>query len=228
MFGRRWREWVPSSLPGATTRGWLTAACGAWLGISLTGFLTAAVVGSDGRTPLLMIPLAASSVILFALPSSPLARPWAIVGGHVLSALVGTLVAHHVANPVVACGLAVALSIVVMAAMRALHPPGGSTALMAVIGGPTVTAAGYHYALVPVGLNAVLLVALGALFHRWVSRHPYPPIHRADRPSPGFEILADDIDAAVSRYGETLDIDRKDVEVLVREVERLTRLRRQD
>jgi hypothetical protein len=119
-----WRPFLPTALPGSTARGWLIAAGGAWIGISLTGLITAAVFGSDWRIPLLMVPLAASSVILFALPASPLARPWAIVGGHVLSALVGTLVAHHVANLVLASGLAVALSIVVMAATRALHPPG--------------------------------------------------------------------------------------------------------
>jgi len=221
-----WRPFLPTALPGATARGWLMAAGGAWIGISLTGLITAAVFGSDWRTPLLMVPLAASSVILFALPASPLARPWAIVVGHVLSALVGTLVAHQVANLVLASGLAVALSIVVMAATRALHPPGGSTALLGVIGGPAVSAAGYHYAFLPVGVNALLLVVLGALFHRWVSRHPYPHVHRATVPAPDFEILAEDIDAAVKRYGETLDIDREDVERLVREVERLAQLRR--
>ncbi len=224
-----WRAYLPTALPGATPKAWVIASMGALLGISLTGFVTAALMGTDLRLPFLMIPLAASSVILYVLPTGPLARPWAIVVGHTVSALVGVLVAHAVQQPVLAAGIAVALSIVAMAVTGSLHPPGGSTALLAVLGGPVVQAAGYHYALVPVGLNAVLLVLSGIVYHRWVSGHPYPHVLPDSSRIPeasGFDIRAEDIDAAVVRYGEILDIERQDVEVLVREIERAALQRR--
>ena len=222
---RHWRVWIPAPLPGATLAGWLSAALGAFIGIATTGAITATVLGGDWRIPFLMVPLAASSVILFALPASPLARPWAIVMGHVSSAVVGVWVAQTVPNLTLAAGLAVTLSILAMAATRSLHPPGGSTALLAVLGGPAVSSTGYAYALAPVGLNALLLVLLGTLYHRLWTRHPYPHAVLSASPEPpesekGLGIRSEDIDAAVVRLGETLDIAREDVETLVREVER--------
>jgi CBS domain-containing membrane protein len=192
--------------------------------------VTAACLGSDWHIPLLMAPLAASSVILFGLPASPLARPWAVIVGHIVSALAGVTVAHWVPNLMVASGLSVAVSILAMTLTRSLHPPGGSTALIAVVGGPAVAAAGYSYAWVPVGANALLLVVIGMVYHRLITGHRYP--HAISRPlptptaEPPVEIRPEDIDAAVSRYGEVLDLDRDDVEILVREVEQAAARRR--
>ena len=205
---------------------------GALLGISGTGLLTATFVGADGHVPVIVAPMAASSVILFALPASPLARPRAIVVGNVVSALVGVTVARYVPNLIVASGLAVGLAIWVMAQTRSLHPPGGATALVAVLGGPSVTAAGYGFAWLPIGCNALLLTGLGMAYHRWVTGHRYPYT-----PAPATDALAEvrdvfpeirpeDIDAAVAQVGEVLDVDRETVERLVREVERAAARRR--
>jgi len=225
---------LPAPLPGTTTRGWFITAFGVFLGIALTGLITTAAFGADWRLPILMVPLAATSVILYTLPASPLARPWAIVVGNVVSAVVGVVVAHWVPNLLLASGLAVGLAILAMGATRSLHPPGGSTALLAVLGGPTVASAGYSYALLPVGVNSALLVVLGALFHRYVSGHPYPQVAGTPVPVPApepgnisYAIHPADIDAAVARYGEVLDLDREDIEVLVHEMERAARFRQQ-
>lgn len=228
----------PAPLPGTTTRGWFITAFGVFLGIALTGLITTAVFGADWRLPILMVPLAATSVILYTLPASPLARPWAIVVGNVVSAVVGVVVAHWVPNLLLASGLAVGLAILAMGATRSLHPPGGSTALLAVLGGPTVASAGYSYALLPVGVNSVLLVVFGVLFHRYISGHPYPHVAGTPAPVPvpvpapepgnmSYAIHPADIDAAVARYGEVLDLDREDIEVLVHEMERAARFRQQ-
>jgi len=229
MFKRR--DWIPTALPGSTLNGSIIAAIGALLGIGVTGAITGAVFGNDWRVPILMAPLAASSVVLFLVPASPLARPWSIVGGNVISALIGVMVAHVVANLTLAAALSVALSIMAMAATRSVHPAGGATALLAVIGGPAVSAAGFRFAVLPVGVDSLLLVALGTLFHRWASGHPYPhPAAKTstnDRPAfEGFVAQSVDIDEAVAHFGEALDIDRDDVERLVREVERRALARR--
>ena len=224
----------PAPLPGTTTRGWFITAFGVFLGIALTGLITTAAFGADWRLPILMVPLAATSVILYTLPASPLARPWAIVVGNVVSAVVGVVVAHWVPNLLLASGLAVGLAILAMGATRSLHPPGGSTALLAVLGGPTVASAGYSYALLPVGVNSVLLVVFGVLFHRYISGHPYQHVAGTPAPVPApepgnmsYAIHPADIDAAVARYGEVLDLDREDIEVLVHEMERAARFRQQ-
>ena len=105
-----------------------------------------------------------------------------------------------------------------------LHPPGGAAALTAVLGGPAVFTLGYKFAFVPVGLNSALLVFCGFLFHRLSRRHVYPHVASralaAETPSPdrlGFR--AADIDKAIEELGETLDVDRGDIDLLLRRVE---------
>ena len=82
--------------------------------------------------------MGASALLLFAIPSSPLAQPWSIVGGNTVSALIGLLVSRYVPEPAVAAGCAVAFAIAAMSLLRCLHPPGGAAALTAALGGPAV------------------------------------------------------------------------------------------
>ena len=85
--------------------------------------------------PLIVAPMGASAVLVFAVPASPLAQPWPVVGGNAISALVGVVVARVVADPVIAVGLAVSLAIAAMSLTRSLHPPGGAAALTAASAG---------------------------------------------------------------------------------------------
>ncbi|TGT71081.1 HPP family protein [bacterium M00.F.Ca.ET.159.01.1.1] len=214
-------------LAGATLRERLLACIGAVIGIALTGVISGLVMGKGADVAMLVAPMGASAVLLFAVPSSPLAQPWPIIGGNSISAFVGVTVAHFVHDPVVASGLAVALAIAAMSFTRSLHPPGGAAALTGVLGGPAVAAAGFLFPFVPVALNSTILVALGFLFHK-LSRRNYPHVHRpaasdhgtADRPPAervGFR--PEDVDAALSALDETFDIDRDDLERLLRQVE---------
>ncbi len=98
------------------------------------------MLGNGPHVPLLVAPMGASAVLLFAVPASPLAQPWSIIGGNTISALIGVIVAHFVHEPALATGIAVALAIAAMSFTRCLHPPGGAAALTAVLGGPAVTA----------------------------------------------------------------------------------------
>ena len=173
-------------LAGATLRDRLVACLGALVAISLTGLIAAKVVGA-GAALLIVAPMGASAVLVFAVPASPLAQPWSVIGGNVISALVGVFVARVVPVPALAAGLAVAGAILAMSLSRSLHPPGGATALMAVIGGPSIAALGYGFALVPVGVNAAILAGIGVLFHR-LSGHSYP--HVAAVPGSGVAVVA--------------------------------------
>ena len=220
------RLFVPI-LAGATLRERLLACIGATIGIALTGVISGIAMGGGQYVALLVAPMGASAVLLFAVPSIPLAQPWSIIGGNSISALVGVTVAHFVHDPVIASGLAVALAIAAMSFTRSLHPPGGAAALTAVLGGQAVISAGFLFPFVPVALNSTVLVTLGFLFHR-LSRRNYPHVHvpatnshgTADRPPAeraGFR--PEDVDAALQALDETFDIDRDDIERLLRQVE---------
>ncbi|WP_260598537.1 HPP family protein [Sphingomonas endolithica] len=208
-------------LAGASLGDRLVACLGALLGIALTAFVSARLAGS-GLALLIVAPMGASAVLVFAVPASPLAQPWPAIGGNILSALVGITVAHLVPIPALAAGLAVAGAILVMSLTRSLHPPGGATALLAVIGGPQVAAAGYTFALLPVGLNAVILALLGILIHRFTG-HSYP--HRAvlatatPRDEPAASLYPADLDQALVEMGESFDISREDLELLLQRAE---------
>ncbi|RZJ40246.1 MAG: hypothetical protein EON86_12810, partial [Brevundimonas sp.] len=145
-------------LAGATLRDRALACLGALLGIGLTGLVSRAILGSETVLPLLMAAsMGASAVLLFVVPASPLVQPWPLFGGHVVSALTGIAVARLIPDPMIASAVAVAVAIALMSLLRCLHPPGGSTALIGVLGGSAVHGAGLMFALVPIGLNAVLL-----------------------------------------------------------------------
>jgi CBS domain-containing membrane protein len=223
--GRVLRLFVPI-LPGATSFDRLLACLGALVGIGLTALICG--MGFYGIhvpvTPLLVAPMGASAVLLYAVPASPLAQPWSIIGGNTVSALVGITVVQFVHDPILASAIAVAGAIGAMSVCRCLHPPGGAAALTAVLGGPAVMALGYKFAFVPVGLNSSLLVFCGYLYHQLSRRHTYPHVPprtlAAETPPPsrlGFR--PSDIDLAIEDLGEALDIDRGDIDLLLRRVE---------
>lgn len=229
----RFRLFSPR-LAGATLRERLIACIGALLSIMLTGLISTVLVrhgalsGHISQLPLIVAPMGASAVLLFAVPASPLAQPWSIVGGNTISAMVGVAVAYFVRDPMLAIGVAVALAIAVMSFARCLHPPGGAAALTAVLIGPAVTASGLLFPFVPVALNSVLLVALGWIFHKASGRaYPHVPAalpvntHRTRDVPPqirtGFR--AEDIEAALAAIDETFDINRDDLDRLLRQVE---------
>ncbi len=215
-------------MAGTSFRDRSIACLGALIGIGLAGLVSGWAVGNEGHLPLLVAPLGASAVLLFAVPASPLAQPWSIIGGNTISALVGIAVAHLVPDKAMAAAIAVAAAIALMSLLRCLHPPGGAASLLGVLGGPTAASYSFGFALVPVGLNSVLLVITGILFHR-LSRHSYPhrpkPVMSTTHgtkdlpPQMRTSLTESDIDAALAEGGEALDISRDDLHRIVRRAE---------
>ncbi len=231
MFVEKLRLLGQALLPPPIAVGWkerARACAGALFGIFVTAFLTALVFPEGAREiAWLAAPIGASSVLLFATPASPLAQPWSIIGGNVLCALIGVTCARYIAVPMLACALAVSLSIAAMLALRCLHPPGGAVALTAVLGGPAVHAAGYGLLWFPIGVNCLLVVALGIFFHN-ATGHRYP--HRLHQPirnsrgvpqpvTPLLRITREDLAVAVQENDEILDIELDDLEQLLRRAE---------
>jgi CBS-domain-containing membrane protein len=149
-----------------------------WLGAFL-GIAAVAVINYNllDQTSLLMLigSFGASAVLIYGAIKSPLAQPRNLLGGHVISALIGVtafkLLAPHLW---LAAALAVATSIAVMHATKTLHPPGGATALIAVISGPKVANLGYLYALMPVGAGALIMLVVALLINNLAPRRRYP------------------------------------------------------
>lgn len=210
-------------LAGARLLPRLLAVFGAAAGIALTTIVCLQFPIAIKDLPMIVAPIGASAVLVFAVPTSPLAQPWSVVGGNILSALVGVATAQMIPDAALAGGIAVGGAILVMSMFRCLHPPGGAAALTAVIGSESIHAAGYAFAFAPVGINSIALVALAMLFHR-ATGHSYP--HRPVAPPPvaeqpamvaGFQL--EDIDKALEDMDESFDISREDLQLLLSQAE---------
>jgi CBS domain-containing membrane protein len=200
---------------GTPPRELLRGGMGAAIGIALTGLASTALLGG-GAAPLLIAPMGASAVLLFGVPASPLAQPYAIIGGNLAAALIGVCAAQGIASPLIAASVAVGLAFAAMALLRCVHPPSGAVALTAVLGGPHVAAMGYHFVLVPVALNSLLLTAVALAWNNATGRsYPHHAHPRAGLPDP---LTPADFDAVLADYGEALDIDRDDLAALYREL----------
>lgn len=146
--------------PAVTWLERLRSALGAFIGLLLV-FAMAKYLGeltSIGEW--LMASLGASALLVFVLPGSPMAQPWAVIAGNTLSALVGIACVHLIPIPMVALAAAASLSILGMFILRCLHPPAAAVALIAVLGGITH----YRYAFFPVMVDSVLLIIAGAIY----------------------------------------------------------------
>ena len=147
---------------------------GAFVGIAAVGFVHSWIVR---ETDLIMIigSFGASAVLVYGAIKSPLAQPRNLLGGHILSALIGVMsfnLLHDWTWLAGACAVATAL--VVMQATRTLHPPGGATALIAVIGSEDIHRLGYLYAIVPAGLGALMMLLVALLVNNIPRRRRYP------------------------------------------------------
>ncbi|WP_448659246.1 HPP family protein [Sphingomonas sp. CJ99] len=216
-------RWFTPILAGAGQRERLIAGIGAALGIALTALIGGAAGLSPTLLPMIVAPMGASAVLIYAVPTSPLTQPWQVIGGNTLSALWGLGVVGMVPHPALAAGIAVGGAIILMSATRSLHPPGGASALTAVIGGQAVMAAGLAFPLL-VLVNSASMVAIGWAFHRLATRNRWP--HRPAPPPPPPTLGRADIDAALAEMGETFDIAPEDLAELLDRAEAHARARR--
>lgn len=147
---------------------------GSFAGVALLAWLQAAV--ADPADKLLLIgSFAASAVLLFAAPKSPLAQPRNLVGGHTLSALVG--VSFHLLLPEpgwLCAGLTVATAIALMHMTKTLHPPGGATAFIAATATGKVAAMGYLFVLVPALAGSLILLGVALATNALTPGRRYP------------------------------------------------------
>lgn len=204
-----------------THREKILSGIGGVFGIFLTAWIGDLTLGA-AAVPFIVASMGASTVLLMGAPHSPLAQPWAFVGGHLISALIGVTCAKLLPGATfLAAGLAVGLAISVMHYLRCLHPPGGATALMTVVGGERILNLGYHFLLTPLLLNVAVLLGVALLFNNLLGRR-YPhnlslpgksggPVS-GGRPSVKLAFNEDDLIAALKDMGGFIDVTGEDLE----------------
>jgi CBS domain-containing membrane protein len=220
-----WRQRLGVQQQTVDTRERLRDCLGALLGLWIAGGVAWWQLGSDAVW--LAASMGASAVLLFAVPSSPLAQPWPVLMGNVVSATVGVLVYRLGGATPLTAALAAALALAAMFQLRCVHPPGGGAAISAVLGSPAVHALGFGYALKPVLLNATLLLAVALVYRRLTRPAPaHAPVvhdnrhHTAD-PAPQDRLgpTAVDLDAVLDHYNQLVDVDRDVLEDLLRQAQ---------
>lgn len=147
---------------------------GAFVGIGLIAYLQGLTL-TKCENIFLIGSFGASSVLVYGAIQSPLAQPRNLIGGHIVSAIVGVTIYKIIPDIIwLNAPLAVGLSIVLMQVTKTLHPPGGATALIAVIGSEKVKTLGYTYVLSPVLTGCLILFLVALIFNNITEHRSYP------------------------------------------------------
>ncbi|MDH3638989.1 MAG: HPP family protein [Gammaproteobacteria bacterium] len=196
----------------------LISALGAFVGI-LVVWLTSALFLAGGELILVVASMGASAVLLFAVPHGTLSQPWPLIGGHVISALIGVSCAQLVSNPYIAAPLAVGLAVGTMHYLRCIHPPGGATALAAVVGGSEIVTLGYGFVIAPVLINVTAILGAAVMFNflfpwrrypSYLCRHKERKTH-SEKPMVYAPITHEDFVYALSEIDSFIDVTEDDL-----------------
>jgi CBS domain-containing membrane protein len=218
---KKWTEFLGIELTHVSHTERLVSALGGFAGIVSILLISQHFVGP--ASALIVASMGASAVLLFAVPHGTLAQPWPVFGGHVVSACIGVTCAGVISQPFLAASLAVGLAIGVMYYLRCIHPPGGATALSAVVGGESVHALGYQFVITPVLLNVLVILAVAVLFNYPFAWRRYPASlvsfasRRAPLPERGADrthyspIAHEDMVYALSQIDSFVDISEEDL-----------------
>jgi len=182
------------------------------IGIFLAGWLASPFIDGGGQKTLLAS-MGPSAVILFAMPHSPVAKSWPLVGGHFISAVIGILCARWIPDLWIAASVAVGLSIFAMLLADCLHPPGGASALIPVLGGESVRSLGFQFLLTPMALNVAVMLLTSLLYQRLLLAKPHPlvPPPGEAKPAQRFGVRAEDLRAALAEMNEFIDVDEREL-----------------
>jgi CBS domain-containing membrane protein len=162
-------RWFPEQSELTTTS--ITVSAGsALLAMLLVGIVSTYAL-SGIAAPALIASMGASSVLLFVVPTSTMSKSWAFIGGHLVSATIGVACYQLNHNILFAAPLAIAFAIMGMYYLRCMHPPGGATALLAVLGDESVHQLGFQFVLTPVASNLFILLAVATSCARLMAYH---------------------------------------------------------
>ena len=142
----------------------LISGLGGLLAIASVALLTHTM-----NSPFLMAPFGATCVLAFGVPNSPLAQPRNIIGGHILSTLVGIGCLLLLGNEWYSLGLGVGLSIALMQLTKTTHPPAGADPIVVILGAKTL-----EFVINPVLSGAIVITLIALIFNNIMTDRKYP------------------------------------------------------
>jgi len=205
---RNWHHLLGLDTPWVGAKEALAGAIGGGLSIAAVWWCTSLSVHGEARI-LVLGSMGAAAVLLFTVPHGRLSQPWNLLAGNLISAVIGVAVAQAVSTPRLAAPLAVGLSIAAMYLCRCMHPPGGATALIAVIGGSDITALGYAYIPQLVLPNVLAMLAVALIFNNAFAWRRYPATLQAEEAR--VDLKPEDVRAATTRAGLLVDLADEDM-----------------
>ena len=216
---RRWFHYFGQDQAQVAWSERIRAAIGALIGLFCTVALGRMLGELVGVNEWVMASLGASALLIFVLPSSPMAQPWAVIGGNMLSALVGITTYHFIPNPLFALPIAAASAILGMFVLRCLHPPAAAVALIAVLG----QIESYRYAFFPVMVDSMVLclvaVAYNSLTGKQYPTRPSKPAVNLPKEKKSREQAEKTLDALLKEYQEVMDVDRAELIKIIQSVQ---------
>ncbi|WP_148623517.1 HPP family protein [Aliarcobacter cryaerophilus] len=168
------KEFRKISLENIDKSNMFWAWIGSFLGIIAISYFHMDILDDKDLT-LVVGSFGASAVLIYGVPNSPLSQPRNLIGGHLLSAIVG-VISYKLfsSNLFLASAIAVSTSIWIMQLTLTLHPPGGATSLIAVIGGEQIHELEFFYILIPVFSGALILFLIAFIVNNIPKNRAYP------------------------------------------------------
>lgn len=197
----------------------LKVALAAFIALFVVTFTSQQLADTTG-TIILLASMGASSVLLFGLPNSPLAKPWSFTGGHLISAAIGLICSHLFTDLALMAAATIGCVLFVMYIFECMHPPGGATALVPVIAS-TDQLLGYDFLLYPVALNVLVMLAASLVLNRLLLKCPqqktpekFDPVHLHQDFSPlkRLGLQPEDLLSALNSFQTVVDVSEQDLE----------------
>ena len=209
------REWLQSFKPGfdAVPVGEkLRSGLAAFTGILLLGTALRLLPGENGFHLAIFASMAAAAVLLYAAPHSPMAQPWPLVGGNLVAGLIGWCWSLVITDPVWAAACAVGTAVLVMYLLNCLHPPGGATAMIMVLGAQQFHQHGWLWAAATVAGNTLFSLTLALTINALLPHRQYPQRHTAKKAGPvDGGVVAVDIEWALAQMDGVIDVSEEDL-----------------
>ncbi|KAI8467552.1 MAG: HPP family-domain-containing protein [Monoraphidium minutum] len=173
-FGRKLRGGLDHRLKVPHLTDLFVSWLGAFVGIAVVSLLDQALWRAV-HFPLLVASFGASAVLLYGVPESKLAQPWNVIGGQLLSSLIGVAVRLALSGrvPWLANALGMSLALLAMQLTTTTHPPGGATALIACSAPITAPWMGFQFC-ITVTLGSCVMVFVAFITNNVCRDRSYP------------------------------------------------------
>jgi CBS domain-containing membrane protein len=154
------------------TKELIISAIGAFIAVAMAGFFSNVILETTD-SPLIIASAGASAMLMFGLPHAPVSRPWNLIGGHMVSAIVGVTCYYLISDTLLATSIAIPVALVAMHLLKCMHPPGGATAVTAIIGGEAIHQLGYIFVVIPIFFNSLILLIVAISVASFRDKNPF-------------------------------------------------------